>query len=151
MSDAARDEDMVIEKSGFYTRNKENIEFTQGAITRAIILLFVAAVSVQSFVNLEEGRFPFNTRFMARIAYRQDTPGDALLALLIGILFGIVLSFTKRFVFSSMQNGAYNSVKENFLKVRAVEPTLVKTTTAIDAPPLHKDKPRAIEFKPDQA
>ena len=139
--------EVVIQKSEFYTKYKDDIHLVRDALNYAVIGLFVLAVATQSFINLEEGSFPFNTGFMARMAYRQDTPGDAMLALMIGEVFGVGLVFAKRFFLTAVDKQTYETVKGNLLDVKAIDAPEEEMRAKHE--PGHKDVPKAIASTKD--
>lgn len=115
--------DHVVEQSEFYNRHESEINLLASALNIAVLICIVGSVTVQSYINLENGKFPFNTGFLADMAYRADTAGDAGLALFVGVVVGLFLIFLKRLFLATVDNAAYRKFGvENLRTVKVVKP-----------------------------
>lgn len=115
--------DHVVEQSEFYNRHESEIHTLSSALNIAVLVCIVGSVALQSYINLENGRFPFNTGFLADMAYRADTAGDAGLALFVGVVVGLFLIFLKRLFLATVDNAAYRKFgKENLRTIKVVKP-----------------------------
>lgn len=115
--------DHVVEQSEFYNQHESEIHTLSSALNIAVLVCIIGSVTLQSYINLENGKFPFNTGFLADMAYRADTAGDAGLALFVGVLVGLFLVFLKRLFLATVDNAAYRKFgKENLRTVKVVKP-----------------------------
>lgn len=117
------DDPILVERSPFYVKNENVIKGLRDALTYVMLIVIALLVSVQSFINLENGKFPFNTKPFASLAYRLDTFGDASLALIMGIIAGLGAFAVKRFVLAAVDDKAYHVVESSVVEVQCVNPS----------------------------
>lgn len=122
-------------QSHLYTNNKENIKGVQEMLYAMIIVLFASIVLIGSWVNLEEGKFPFNINFIADIAYAKNKTGTPIIALLMVFIMGMILYFGRLALLQVAEKGVVDTVKTHLNEsgqlrlVRPISPSSGDTTT----------------------
>ena len=99
-------------QSRLYTDNKPLLMRIQKVLTNATIIAFVLMISISSWINLEEGEFPFNIDFVADAAYDKKKMGTPLMVLSVALFVGVVLLFVRLMMIAVTENTVYNSLKE---------------------------------------
>lgn len=96
----------VIEKSDFYRHFGPAMATVRDTLGMTGMGMFIASMLVALWINLEEGRFPFNIDFMARTAYWQNEWGTAFVALAIAFAGSYAILKSRRTVVGALQGRA---------------------------------------------
>jgi uncharacterized membrane protein (DUF485 family) len=109
-------------QSPFYQAYKDQINALKDKTTILIWVLFFGVVLIGTWINLQEGKFPFNVRFFADRAYAQNKWGTPLTAF--AIVFGVGLTYllVRMALLTLMDSSLYEFVLKLFRKQDLIVP-----------------------------
>lgn len=130
---------MVIGQSQYYRENKQWVQLLRDALSYAIIFSMIFFSGIQSYINLQEGKFPFNTGILADMAYKLDDSGDIVLVCTLAMFFGLFLILGKRVVINGVDKKIYEAIQPMLRQIE-VAPTALYPNES-----LFYHKPRLLE------
>jgi hypothetical protein len=93
-------------QSPFFFRYRDTIVRVRDRTGWAALALFGVVIIMTSWINLEEGRFPFNISGLADMAYTRGQPGTPGLALLLVASVGLVVLTVRIFALEHVDTTA---------------------------------------------
>lgn len=81
---------VVVQQSDFFKANENALRRASAVMNVLMLLIFVVAMGIKSYIALQTGDFPFNVPFLANMAYREGSSSDTRLALLLALLSGLL-------------------------------------------------------------
>lgn len=112
-------------QSVLYNVHKSLLEDVQMLLVAIITIAIILLVFLTNWINIEEGRFPFNVSFVADMAYSKHKMGTPVAALLMVAFASITIVFGRRFIIGLTENSIYEKMmgycKENGI-LRVVKP-----------------------------
>ena len=120
----------LAEQSAVYTDYKAYIKYVKENATKVLYFLFFVILMIGLWINLEEGRFPFNVKFIADRAYSKRKWGTPLMAF--GIVFGLAFTYllVRIGVLTVLDNTVYAGIVNVFKKKNLI--VKIKTKTKVD-------------------
>jgi hypothetical protein len=100
----------LIEQTPFYKKHEDAIVQTRDAMGYILYAALGMLLALSTWINLERGDFPFNVDMMAKVAYWKQKPGTPLFAFGIGLLFAMLMVYSKR----KVVRGAEATIAESF-------------------------------------
>lgn len=100
-------------QSAVYTRNRSLFAFIQWVLGNAALVAVGASVLLSAYIHLEEGQFPFNVSWVAKIAYEEKSWGTPLVALGAVAFTGVLLMGLRIIVIGAGQNAIYNMAEKH--------------------------------------
>ena len=115
----------LIEKTPFFKEHEKHITQTRDAMGYLLLAALFALLALSTWINLENGKFPFNIDAVAKVAYWKEHPGTPLMAFAGGLLLAMATVQSKRTVVRGMEAKIGESVtgalKENG-QLRKIKP-----------------------------
>ena len=112
-------------QSEFFEKNGDLAKKVKSVMETGAMVLFLGVVLLASWINLEEGRFPYNISWVADVAYVNNKWGTPFFALVVTVVVGITLYFIRGAAISSVQDKCFKTVEDGLKQtghVRKVEP-----------------------------
>jgi hypothetical protein len=112
-------------QSWLYSQHAELIRRARDATGYTAMALFLLLVLLTSWINLEEGRFPFNVDVIADMAYSRRKWGTPATALGLVALAGVFAVVLRSLLLTNMEAGVYHAVEGNLRsagRLRKVDP-----------------------------
>ncbi len=112
-------------QSELYATRAKDIEHFRDVLGFIVYGLFMILILLSSWINLEEGKFPFNVDFMADMAYAKRKFGNPALALFVGFLTGLLMVFGRLLVIRVTESKCYEALTadlERKGKLRKIKP-----------------------------
>ena len=111
-----------VEQNAFYKEWEPHVKDSKDKLVTVIYIFFVAAVLLSVFINLQEGRFPFNIRFLADTAYSKRKWGTPLAAFLVALALTATYLLLRIGAANVFDNSVYNTLIHVFRKNNLLVP-----------------------------
>ena len=99
-----------VEQNTFYREWETHVKDSKDKLITLIYTFFVIAVLLSVFINLQEGKFPFNIRFLADTAYSKKKWGTPLAAFLVALALTAMYLLLRIGAANLFDNSVYNTL-----------------------------------------